>query len=704
MVSWLKREKYIVLPLIVIFAVFTGLITLSTLQDYATQPWIMSTDVIQFGNIIHKNIEPDLFPTDFIFSSRRYIDFYTPSFINLMTVLTRITNDYMLSLATMQFPLLVFYFPIMYLLLWWFTRSHPISILFTLLSVSGVSSFISEWEATGLEFMLARTYALPALTGSYLVYIFLYHREDEPRRPYKYWALLGAAIGITTNFHPTTGMTLAILMGSIILLQTLKNGKPGFIRLILVAIFTVIFALPTVIHIVGNSEIATIDESEKVAENANFREFARIFEDRIHTYPFQKDFGRGWTAESENIQFLIRFPWLPLTLLSYLIMRVNQRSLGGIVFMAMQLVFIYLMVDNMETMLLLLLIGYSIYKWWTKSDKTLLMLYELCAGIFLVAIAISLFIRPLWLEFELWSFTTFVLEVNRVSKQINIPIMLMFAAMAMDLWQNWQTLPSDRVLTRVLYVASLASTISMTFAPIGLVLVLIYDVISSRIKNMRIRYAIVIIYVSIIAGVIFSMYTLRQLVGQGRLEANEHPTVVGIFLFSSLIWLLVRNRFKEQARVQVIIMMIVCIIGGGLILQGMVDKGFERKSYDMWDVAEWARENTPPDTVFAVYTYGHDKGLFRLWSRRNDIYSEKDLNIIGYAQPYELIEAYDRFLWLDGWRFDLPEHLNDFFESQKVDYIIVDSSRSSPEVRNLDAAFRTSKYVVLKCPDEICEA
>jgi|GEM_PF-4373651 len=696
--STLNRNKHIIVPLVVIFTLFSIVITLFTYRDYTVRPWTMNSDHIQFGNIIHKNIEPDLFPTDFVFNTTRYTDFYTPTFINLLTTLTRITDDYVLSLALTQLPLIIAYFLAMYFMLWYFTRSHAISIIFTLVSLMGASGFISQWELVGLHWMLPRTYALPVLIMAYTVFLFLYHRVDEPRRPYRYWVLLGAMIGLTANFHPTTGMTLAMAMGTIILMQAIKYGHPNFIRLGLVALFTILFALPTVAHVVGNSEIGSLDTVEE--ESVSFQEFAEIFEWRIRAYPFERDYGRGWTAESEELQFLIRFPWLPLTLLTWFIGHANQRSWSKLLFYAIQLVYIYLTVDNISELLLLALLVYTAYKWWHKQDKALLLLYELCAGILLVTIALPVVFRPIWLHFELYSFTTVVVELARVVKQMHIPLLLMFAMMAFDLWGRWQDLPADRLWARVLFIPALTVPSSLIVAPIGIMLIHIYDRVSQHIQQTYTRYAMVgVATIAITVWLIQASPIFDKII-----TVEKHYTALGVFLLAVLIWLAVRARFTAQTPALLISLMVSSLVIGGLHIYSMVEQGFEYNPIDILQVAEWANTETPPDTVFAVYIDDLDHhSLFRLYSKRNVYFSEKDLNIIGYAQPPDIVDAYNRYLELDRWDFTQAVYLDEYFELYGVDYIIADRVHTSQPVRDLDGAMEFGKINAFACPPEYCD-
>lgn len=61
-----------------VYVTFALVIFSSTWQTVLKQPWAMNSDIVQFGNIVNQDINPELFPTDFIFASDRYTDYYTP--------------------------------------------------------------------------------------------------------------------------------------------------------------------------------------------------------------------------------------------------------------------------------------------------------------------------------------------------------------------------------------------------------------------------------------------------------------------------------------------------------------------------------------------------------------------------------------------------------------------------------------------------
>jgi len=698
------------LAILAIMFVFALLSLLSTVHTAYTTPYNINTDQLQFGNTVYKALNPSWYSTDFVFKNDYYTGFYTPTFLQSMIGLTAITGDYIQSLALTQFPLTFLYCLFAFMLYQSVTRNKAIAIIFALLTVFGYGALNSEWEAIGLRFILARSYSMPFVMLAVYWLLRIYQNTDQYLTSIREWFIFGILVGLVANFHPTTGMTLALAVGFMALAYTLKTGKPGWICMIVLVIGTFIGGGVTIYWIFNRSSVNELDTFTELTTE-DFTLFAEYFENRIRAYPFVSDFGRGWTNESENFQFLVRLPWIILTLGSWLLAQRKQRSLAALFFMATQLVYLWLVVDNLGTVVLIVLFGYSLYKWWQRDDNFVMLMYELSAAMIMVALFIPLVIRPIWWEFELWSFSTVVIEMSRGSRQLTIPITLLLASFARDVWVNSRLMrPEDVWIRFTLVIGVIAGGIPLAILTVVNVAQVVLSNLS--IRQVMIRRVVTGILLIVSGGVVLQVGIdiLNIVLTESRHETllaflPFHYTVLGGVVIGLVAWLVYRIKYPPTSSSEILALTFGLLTIFTVQIVYIATSDYSEVRYNPVDVAYWAKENTDQDALFMFYwdPRGKDRdpdaSAFRHFSNRNLIFTHKELNTISYSHPEDLVYHQDRYEFFRDAPYNLSEEeFKALVSDEGINYIVTDRASEPGLMRQygFNQVYANSDYVVFE--------
>jgi hypothetical protein len=125
--------------------------------------------------------------------------------------------------------------------------------------------------------------------------------------------------------------------------------------------------------------------------------------------------------------------------------RANQRSRVTLVFVGIQILFIWLLLDDLNLLTGLLLVVFVVRQWWIKDEKFEILLAEISAAVIAVSILLSLLLKGLWLELELWQLTTVVAELPRGARLLMVPVCLLMARLGLQAVKYGQTLSSTRI-------------------------------------------------------------------------------------------------------------------------------------------------------------------------------------------------------------------------------------------------------------------
>jgi hypothetical protein len=400
-----KRITRAVLAAIVLGLVI-GLSTIATWHQ-ADSPWRhMETDHQNLGAMHYKNVDPNLFSRDYFFNDNRYFAYYTPSFLAFLALPASLGLDYFHAMAVLQAPLLLLYLTGAYALFWQVSKSHTIALIFALFSIIGVTALTDFWLVSGLVSILPRTMALPGVVWSAFLLMRFLNSETQgwlDGRAWWHWVILGVLLGLTPNLHPLTGLAFSMIAGIVSLARWKRKHKPALYHIMILIAVTVLTALPIVLNVTGRSN-RPIEVT-----SADFQTFAATFEGRTIMLPAA--IGR-LSSLSNQEQIATALLWLPFTLIPWLMAKSNQRSIAALVFVIVQLAYVWLLVKNLDEFMDFLIIAtaliFFLWRWWVKDEEQEMVYYEMMAAVAGVSFFLLIALRIIWLNSEIWPLTTMV--------------------------------------------------------------------------------------------------------------------------------------------------------------------------------------------------------------------------------------------------------------------------------------------------------
>ena len=513
----------------------------------ADSPWLHTdSDHQNLAPMYYKLSDPTLFSRDYIFRDDRYFRFYTPSFLTLVRIASTISGDYFHSVALLQAPILATYLIAAYALFWQVSRSRTVALVFSLFSIVGVSVIIDFWRVNGLGSMLPRTVALPLiLLATFLLVRYLNPNLDDQHftgQAWWRWLVLGLVIGGAANLHPTTGISLALVAVIVSLAARRRMKRPGWLHLLMLVIGTFIAAAPIVLNVFNGSNTSPA--------SADFERFVSAFQARISMIPYSGSRLEGFTQES---LYLLGFLWLLLTSVTWFLANPNRRSWAAMLFVSVQLAYVWLLVKNLDESLDVLMIvlagGFFVWRWWVRDERGEMLWYEMIAAIVSVSFVLPLLLRIVWLNLEIWSLTTLVAELPRGARLLTIPFYLIGARFAFHLAQ--QGLRRD-----VLWLIFLVALSVLVWPSVWHLALLALLVFHERLLGWRetgVAYAA--IYAGIITAV--SVYMIYQIIT--RTDASLVAVVAGVYVTAAML-VLMRLHVSRTAMAALI------LLGAGLAL------------------------------------------------------------------------------------------------------------------------------------------
>lgn len=488
----------------------------------------------------YKLSDPTLFSRDYIFQDDRYFRFYTPSFLALVRIAATFTGDYFHGVALLQAPLLVAYLIAAYALFWQASRSRAIALVFSLLSTVGVSVVIDFWRVNGLGSMLPRTIVLPLVAlATLLLTRYLNPTSVEQHfngEAWWHWLVLGTVIGTAANLHPTTGITLALAAGIVATAARRHNRNPTLPHLLMLITGAFIAAVPIVLNVVSGSNTELT--------SADFESFVSAFQARISMPPYSDS---RLEALTQEWLYLLGFLWLLLTLVLWFLAKLNRRSWAALLFVGVQLTYVWLLVKNpdeyLDALMVIVAGGFFAWRWWAQDEEREMLFYEMIAAIVGVSFVLPLLLRVVWLELEIWSLTTIVAEMSRGARLLTIPFYLIGSRLALHLAQQ----PKQRDTLWLIFVAVLAILVPLSGWHVVLLLVFIFQ---ARLRS----------YTAIYAGLVtaVSAYIVYQIVT--RADATLVAVIAGVYV-AAAVFVLSRLRVPQPA--------VFILIGAGIAIAGL---------------------------------------------------------------------------------------------------------------------------------------
>jgi hypothetical protein len=437
--------------ILLIFALFAGVHGLRSWQIGTDYPWLrLGSDQTYIGTIYYGLYTPEFYARDWLLSQTQYYQFYTPSFLRLLNLLESLAGDVPRAFAVLHAPLLLIYLLTAAALFWYVTRSEMLAAIFALVSAHGIESTISAWTPTLFIRVLPLSLVLFVVLLALLALIWTLDKARQRQARSRYWVLTGALIGIAANLHPGTGIGLALFTGFLLVAYWYRTGTPFLYHVVIMTVTTLVFAAPIVLNVLPNIG--------KVVTNpvaSDFETFARIFSTRGFVMPRQfTDVFRWPLAQfSEQTQILIGLGWLPITLILGWRMRVNQRDGWVVLFVSIQLVYAWLLINpGTHVILYFVVLLFFGWRWYMRDERQEMLYFGMLAAIPGVALFLTMVGWLAWSNFQIWGLTNFVGELPR-SATLFTPVFCLIGARAA--WHGYQAAQKSTPLLGVLWLLAL---------------------------------------------------------------------------------------------------------------------------------------------------------------------------------------------------------------------------------------------------------
>ena len=204
------------------------------------------------GMMAMKNIHPELYKNDFLFSNSDNYKYYNPVFVKILELIYGVTNDVVYSTQLLNSALVFAFIFIYSLLVYKVTRRLKLSIMLTIISSATVVSII-EGELWGF-FISYNSSARGVYTILllFLLLLLIYLKNDKN---FKYYLpLILALFGLSAAIHPPTGLSAGFCI--IIFLSAYKLLNVEFVSykwiVISILLFFVFFVISSVMPFRSN--------------------------------------------------------------------------------------------------------------------------------------------------------------------------------------------------------------------------------------------------------------------------------------------------------------------------------------------------------------------------------------------------------------------------------------------------------------------
>ncbi|MCL4302818.1 MAG: hypothetical protein KJ077_44430 [Anaerolineae bacterium] len=658
-----------------VVTVTLALVVLAWTVDSARKAEVFNSDMHLVANMVAKDLDPALFSRDYFLADDRFYRFYTPFYRWLLARLWQVTGSFEAGLVWLTPITLSVYLAGMFILLRRVIGNTWLALSLAVVSASYQFSLGEEiWGVAGSSHLLARTLFVAVVP--YLFGLFLATLENPTLLK---GGMLGVGIGLAANLHPTSGLHLAILLGSLFFLASWLHRHWRYWQILGVLFLGILLgAWPTAGNFVVNSD-------GTAPAGISFDSFSRTL-GLFYSIPFSP-------AEIKwpLLGLTLKRPWLDglgwgyfifagLALPAFWWGRRRWPALvrwgwliGGLVIVW----YAYLLTLFNLPLFFGLITFYVIYHFRRGSIRPVDGWLITLTGLIVLSSFVAYYLMMLlWQRFELWTLTALFVQQLRSARFVYLPVYLLTGLAAqdvVDLLKNEVTRLRPGLGSQA--HPSLENLLSLA---VGLLLIL-----SPGLSRQWGGTAVIIlgIIIGIIALLIFlEKPGLKQLLPWWPLPA---AAAIVLVLFGPLaplaapyLTLPAVNLFDPQAR----------------------------RSEHIWheedaELYRWVKQHTAPDVLFYWCDFGPITTLnFRRQAQRGITHNWKDLNLMSFNTS-AFVPAFERYRGLEAACSDLATATRTAHQL-KADFILA-SAKIAAGLEG-ESCFANGRYLVFPGSAERC--
>ncbi len=410
---------------IVVFIVL-ALVVIAWTVDSVLHPRIENTDLNNVAVMITKDMNPTLFPTDFTFSEQSFYQAYTPLYRWVVGHLWQWSGNFESSLIWLVPAVLSVYLLGMFILLYQISGNAWIALGLTVIAAHYHDMMGAEvWGVGGATQMMAR-----ALFMAVLPYLALWFFFTVQKISFFKVGVLGLAVGLAANLHPGSGMHLAVLLAStLILTYGFRRESWSIWGMIPLMVITVLLGAWPIVKTV------TSNFGAEVTSTVSFDTFRRAVSERypLYFYPNRYEW-HGLEITRPNLDVLvwlyISLALIGLVLYLWVCWRSKQAAewwrwawlIGGLVTVG----YAYMVALFEMSVLFGLVALYIIYRFvhpkfrfldWLMLGMMAIVILQSFVGYYLMTLA--------WDTFELQGLTPVLIEQFRSARFVYLPVYIL---------------------------------------------------------------------------------------------------------------------------------------------------------------------------------------------------------------------------------------------------------------------------------------
>lgn len=409
-----------------------SLVVIAWTLDSLLNPVIVSTDLNNMATMVAKDLNPDLYPRDNLFSQTELFKLYTPLYRWLLAQAWQIGGAFERGLTLLLPLILGTYLAGMFVLLRRVTQNGWVALFLTVLSAHyhPVTMGAEVWGVGGISEMMSRALFMPVVPWVMLLFLPLL---DNPA--WRQGAGVGLLLGLSANLHPVSALHLLMALASWLILRHGKSWRGWQTGLVFMAT-AVLGALPITFTFLGNS-------GQGLDTTITFADFSRVVAER-YPMPF---FPPAMAWPLFNLQLarpvLDGLVWFYLVLTGLFIVarlaglerrRPGLLRWGWLVGGLITVAYAYLLALFNTSFIFGLVFIYVFYRFWRWPCAPLdTWLMGLTGLIVFYAFGGYYLLTWFWRQFELWPLTSLLVEYARFARFIYLPIYLL-AGLALAAW------------------------------------------------------------------------------------------------------------------------------------------------------------------------------------------------------------------------------------------------------------------------------
>lgn len=666
-------------------------------------PGDYTSDQLNHGTVVIQRLKPENYARDYAFSDPDIFGYYTPTFVGIITDLTRLSGSFREALAWLILPVAGVYLISMTWLLYRITRHRWLSVGVTLVSTYGSPAlpladyWVAILQRNRLTPRSLYQAVIPILLGCLLILL----DERKGRHPAWAWGLYGLGLGMAANLHPVSAEATGIVFGGLVTLALLRSK---------VRLSDAWAAVPGVFLGAAPMLAAFFSGTEQVPVESygfTFDTFYEIGDWRIETvWPWTWHNYRG-IGQMLGIDSLLT-PGLQTVVvvghavlsgaIAYGLWLTQRRDEAG----RIRWVLWVALATVQVAMLVFLILGL----WWLSIFVVIYLAYRLLhdggldwldrrllesVALIISLVLVTLVLQWLWRRYEVWELTLWGTQLPRGLRFVYLPAFIMLARLVALLYErrDWPVLVGVVALLALWSILRLTppngevAEIGITFAlglmwlgwphpddrPIvaraaivGLAGALVTEIFVGRLLQDQSHWP------ALVMGLGLAMLMWAR----DRWRSLRRPTLVALSLAAiATLALLTPVSYGEDAPPPSRLAALPPAIGGyASELWGsafplnripIMDRN-ERSTQALY---EWGRTLTPTDALF--FTSSNE---FRLEAQRSITHAKKDLGTAFFLR-YPLVTFYNRFQQFED-AYDDPASLREAARSVEADFVIVE--------------------------------